>query len=110
MVARDDCTGAARCDHARDAVAPTGVPIRERGPGWTYRPDGLRELPSFPRDVLDPAWCGGDLAVQICASRAADAQAALDRLLDRIRRRGPRAMIFASRTGPSPQDAKRRAR
>jgi deferrochelatase/peroxidase EfeB len=129
-----------------------GVPIRERGPGWSYRPDRespslfgrhqpgiatprlptllfaafdlrdgaapvlsawtregeellsgdltitfglgsgavaagrrpvrLRELPAFPGDALDPAWCGGDLAVQICARRAGDGAAALARLVD----------------------------
>lgn len=31
------------------------------------RPAALLELPRFPKDVLDPARCGGDLAVQACA-------------------------------------------
>jgi deferrochelatase/peroxidase EfeB len=30
-------------------------------------PAGLRELPPFPGDRLDPARCGGDLIVQLCA-------------------------------------------
>lgn len=30
-------------------------------------PAGLVELPHFPGDVLDPARCGGDLVVQVCA-------------------------------------------
>jgi deferrochelatase/peroxidase EfeB len=129
---------------------PAGVPIAERGPGWSYRPDesapslharrqpgiatprldhvqlaafalpggaeevlraltaaagellgpeltvtvglgpgvftartrpvALRELPAFPGDALDPAWSGGDLALQVCATRAEDAAAAMDRL------------------------------
>src|SRR5918997_841382 len=114
---------------------PTGVPIAERGPGWSYRPDeaapslharrqpgiatrrldhvqlaafdvrsdvvealravtgeaeelmgpeltvtvglwpgvftqrtrpvALRELPAFAGDALDPAWSGGDMALQV---------------------------------------------
>ena len=39
------------------------------------RPLGLRELPAFPGDALDPAWCGGDLCVQACGPTAADARA-----------------------------------
>ncbi len=31
------------------------------------RPDALVDLPPFPGDRLDPARCGGDLAVQSCA-------------------------------------------
>lgn len=31
------------------------------------KPDGLRELPHFPADKLDPARSGGDLCVQACA-------------------------------------------
>jgi deferrochelatase/peroxidase EfeB len=129
---------------------PGGVPIRERGPGWTYRPDAeppslfgahqpgiatprlpalrfaafdlrdraadvlrawttegealvsddltvtlglgpgavgtgsrpvrLHALPAFEGDALDPAWSGGDLAVQICAREPGEADAALARL------------------------------
>ncbi|MGW2383062.1 Dyp-type peroxidase [Streptomyces sp. NPDC001658] len=33
-------------------------------------PAGLRELPPFPGDRLDPAHCGGDLIVQLCADDA----------------------------------------
>ncbi|MFC5884273.1 Dyp-type peroxidase [Kitasatospora sp. CM 4170] len=45
------------------------------------RPRRLTEMPAFPSDVLDPAWCHGDLTVQACAAtpeRAAElaAQAA----------------------------------
>lgn len=31
------------------------------------RPGALADLPAFPGDALDPARCGGDLAVQACA-------------------------------------------
>ncbi|MFP5345869.1 MAG: iron uptake transporter deferrochelatase/peroxidase subunit [Actinomycetes bacterium] len=31
------------------------------------RPEALVDLPPFPRDTLDPARCGGDVAVQACA-------------------------------------------
>ncbi|MGW1074759.1 iron uptake transporter deferrochelatase/peroxidase subunit [Streptomyces sp. NPDC002537] len=30
----------------------------------------LRTMPSFPDDDLDPAWCHGDLGVQLCADSA----------------------------------------
>lgn len=44
------------------------------------RPVALRPLPPFPGDALEPARCGGDLAVQICAARSQDADAALEGL------------------------------
>jgi dye decolorizing peroxidase len=31
------------------------------------RPAGLRDLPAFPGDAIDPARSGGDLSVQVCA-------------------------------------------
>jgi deferrochelatase/peroxidase EfeB len=31
------------------------------------RPEALVDLPAFPGDTLDPALCGGDLAVQACS-------------------------------------------
>ena len=34
------------------------------------RPVALKPLPPFPGDALDPAYCGGDLLVQACASQA----------------------------------------
>jgi deferrochelatase/peroxidase EfeB len=46
------------------------------------RPLGLRELPAFPRDALDPAWCGGDLGVQACAPSAEAAREALERVME----------------------------
>jgi len=37
------------------------------------RPEPLVDLPAFAGEELDPAWCGGDLCVQVCAN---DLQAA----------------------------------
>lgn len=34
------------------------------------RPGHLRPLPAFARDILNPAWCDGDVLVQICADDA----------------------------------------
>lgn len=34
------------------------------------RPAPLAELPRFDNDNLQPAWCGGDLALQVCADDA----------------------------------------
>jgi dye decolorizing peroxidase len=31
------------------------------------RPESVTELPGFSTDRLKPAWCGGDLLLQICA-------------------------------------------
>jgi deferrochelatase/peroxidase EfeB len=42
------------------------------------RPRGLVEMSSFPNDVLDPAWCGGDLSVQVCAESPERAAAVVD--------------------------------
>ncbi|WP_236789352.1 iron uptake transporter deferrochelatase/peroxidase subunit [Amycolatopsis sp. GM8] len=33
-----------------------------------HRPESLTELPSFPKDKLDPARSGGDLCIQACAN------------------------------------------
>lgn len=46
-------------------------------------------MPSFPNDVLDPAWCHGDLLVQACADDPAAARAAADDLagIDGVRPR-----------------------
>ncbi|MFC0541576.1 Dyp-type peroxidase [Kutzneria chonburiensis] len=32
------------------------------------KPDGLTAMPTFPDDVLETAWCHGDLMLQICAN------------------------------------------
>jgi deferrochelatase/peroxidase EfeB len=45
------------------------------------RPLALSELPPFPGDALDAAWCGGEVCVQACAREAADARAAVRALL-----------------------------
>ncbi|TCO55789.1 Dyp-type peroxidase [Actinocrispum wychmicini] len=41
------------------------------------RPAALTTMPSFPNDVLDSAWCHGDLLVQVCAPDATTAQSSL---------------------------------
>jgi deferrochelatase/peroxidase EfeB len=56
-----------------------GPAVFDRAPGLP-RPMALRELPPFPGDALDPAYCGGDLVVQACASRNAVAEEAIRRL------------------------------
>ncbi|MCX5263447.1 Dyp-type peroxidase [Streptomyces sp. NBC_00199] len=58
------------------------------GPGLPDRlglraPDALRDLPSFPGDRLDPARCGGDVLVQLCAD-SADATEATAAALTRL--------------------------
>ncbi|GGK78015.1 hypothetical protein GCM10012284_09900 [Mangrovihabitans endophyticus] len=68
------------------------------------RPRGLTAMPEFPNDVLDPAWCHGDLLVQIGATTAdgADAVAhdlAGDGLRQRWRRDGFRAENARTRAG-----------
>jgi deferrochelatase/peroxidase EfeB len=45
------------------------------------RPAGLAELPAFAGDRLDPAYCGGDLVLQICADDAITVEHAARRLL-----------------------------
>lgn len=45
------------------------------------RPAALAELPRFGNDNLQPAWCGGDLVLQICADDAQIAYHAHRRLL-----------------------------
>jgi len=55
------------------------------------RPRRLAAMPSFPNDALDPAWCHGDLLVQVCAEDPAGAQRAFRDLIraagDRLRLR-----------------------
>ena len=75
------------------------------------RPTALRELPAFPGDALDPAWCGGDLCVQACAHdgrrgacRAASAWQTASRCA------GARRASLLRAPGDRPGDAARRAR
>src|SRR4051794_5268781 len=51
------------------------------------RPTALKSLPAFPGDVLDPAFCGGDLVVQACAAEAPAAAAAAKAVGHGLRRR-----------------------
>ncbi|WP_322923893.1 iron uptake transporter deferrochelatase/peroxidase subunit [Paenibacillus campi] len=46
------------------------------------RPTGFSDLPAFNGDNLQPQWCGGDLAVQICAD---DMQVAFHAMRNLIR-------------------------
>jgi deferrochelatase/peroxidase EfeB len=49
------------------------------GPGVRYggrRPVALAPLPPLPGDALDPAWCGGDLCVQVCGDDGTSVAAA----------------------------------
>jgi deferrochelatase/peroxidase EfeB len=45
------------------------------------RPRKLTEMPAFPNDVLNAAWCHGDLLLQICAEPARKVSAIADDLL-----------------------------
>ena len=45
------------------------------------RPRRLTAMPSFPNDALDPAWCHGDVLLQVCAERPSTVRVALGRLL-----------------------------
>jgi deferrochelatase/peroxidase EfeB len=47
-----------------------------------HKPARLAAMPAFPNDVLDPAWCHGDLLLQVCAGTAATAQATLKAITD----------------------------
>jgi deferrochelatase/peroxidase EfeB len=40
-------------------------------------PKRLVKMPSFPNDVLDPAWCHGDLSVQVCGESPEQVSAVL---------------------------------
>ena len=42
------------------------------------RPRGLVDMPPFPNDVLDPAWCHGDLSVQVCGESPDQVAAVVD--------------------------------
>ncbi len=183
---RGPAAPAGACDdrgHVRPSrPSPRGVPIAERGPGWSYRPDdappslygtrqpgvatprlehlelaafdlrgsasevlpawtrmaeellspeltvtlglgpgalaprrrpvALRPLPAFAGDALAPAWCGGDLVAQVCASRPEDAASGVERLasaapealVPRWRQGGALRHAPGDRPGGSPRD------
>jgi deferrochelatase/peroxidase EfeB len=94
-----------RLDHVRLAALDLRAPARDVLAAWTAtaaellgdeltvtfglgagavppgaRPTRLRPLPPFAGDALDPGRCGGDVAIQVCAARADEASAALERL------------------------------
>jgi deferrochelatase/peroxidase EfeB len=50
----------------------------------SQRPVALRELPAFPGDELDPALCGGDVCIQVCADDRLDAADALQRMISML--------------------------
>jgi deferrochelatase/peroxidase EfeB len=68
------------------------------------RPVALRELPPFPGDALDPAWCGGDLAVQACGSTAEAAREALERVLGAAGDAVAKRWVQAGELRRSPRD------
>jgi deferrochelatase/peroxidase EfeB len=76
------------------------------------RPTGLRDLPLFDGDGLDPSFCGGDLCLVACAPDAGAAAATLDRVsggaqprwrqhgfVHRERGRGPARDLLGFRDG-----------
>ena len=68
------------------------------------RPVALRELPAFPGDALDPAWCGGDLAVQACGPTAEAALQALERVLGAAGEAVAKRWVQAGELRRSPRD------
>jgi len=66
------------------------------------RPRRLTTMPSFPNDALDPAWCHGDLLVQICAEDRAVIQRAFR---DLVRAAGDRLRLRWRIEGFRPQNA-----
>ncbi|MEU6408841.1 Dyp-type peroxidase [Microbispora sp. NPDC046933] len=48
------------------------------------RPRQLRQMPSFPGDLLDPDFTHADVLIQICAATTEEAQSATQDLLSRI--------------------------
>lgn len=60
------------------------------------RPGPLAELPRFGNDNLQPAWCGGDLVLQVCAD---DAQVAFHAHRQLLRRAAGLAEVRWSQSG-----------
>ena len=66
-----------------------GASLFDKHPDLAHlRPRRLTAMPSFPNDALDPAWCHGDLLLQVCAKRSSTARGVVERLL-----RGTSAMV-----------------
>lgn len=62
----------------------------------THRPDQLADLPGFAGDRLDPAICGGDIALQACAN---DPQVAVHAIRNLARIAFGRAAVRYSQLG-----------
>ena len=119
-----------RLAHLRLAVFDLEAPARDVLSGWTAlaetllgedltitfglgpraftdarRPVRLRALPSFDGDALDPARCGGDVAVHVTAADPDRAAAVVDALSDAARGGvAPRTTLVGS-LGRAPGDA-----
>lgn len=60
---------AARTRDGESLTVSVGASLFDQRYGLgALRPKRLTEMPAFPSDVLDPAWCHGDLTVQVCAA------------------------------------------
>jgi len=64
-----ELTGRAE-ERMRDGTTTVTLGLGPHAFAQARRPTALKPLPAFPGDDLDPARCGGDLAVLICADDA----------------------------------------
>ncbi|RUL53082.1 iron uptake transporter deferrochelatase/peroxidase subunit [Lysinibacillus antri] len=60
------------------------------------KPSELKELPHFPKDQLDEAFCGGDLCIQACAD---DPQVAFHAVRNLIRQASGKVLLKWTQTG-----------
>lgn len=60
------------------------------------KPAELKDLPHFPKDQLDEAWCGGDLCIQACAD---DPQVAFHAVRNLIRAASGKVTLKWSQAG-----------